>query len=206
MAAIARRPIESSAIFGDVIARAACYSPSRVASSAIRLLDLHRESAVLELGCGSGRLFSKVAVQVQRGFALGIDPSPLMVRHARLRNRRFVERGFAALEVGASDELSRFGEARFDRVYGLHVVCFWERPLRDLAEIRRALAPGGRLLLGFCPSEEYAASTRSDQTRCPVASVVHWLGAAGFREIERFSERDGELPLAWVRARRPEQA
>ena len=205
MAAIARRPIESSAIFGDVIARAASYSPSRVASSAIRLLDLHRESAVLELGCGSGRLFSKVAVQVQRGFAMGVDPSPLMVRHARFRNRRFVERGFAAIEVGASDDLSRFGAARFDRVYGLHVVCFWERPLRDLAEIRRALAPGGRLVLGFCPSEERAEASRGDQTRCPVASVVRWLEAAGFREVECVSEWDGELPLAWVRARRAER-
>jgi SAM-dependent methyltransferase len=203
MAAAARRaPIESSTIFGDVIARAASYSPARVAETAIRLLDLRRDDAVLELGCGSGRLFSRVAVQVQRGFAFGIDPSPLMVRHARFRNRRFLERGFAGIEVGASDDLARFGEGRFDRVYGLHVVCFWEDPRRDLAEIRRALAPGGRLLLGFCPSEEASAARAPDQARCAIAHVESWLADAGFAAIEGVSEWDGELPLAWLSAQR----
>jgi len=201
-AAARRAPIESTAIFGDVIARAASYSPARVASTAIRLLDLERDDAVLELGCGSGRLFSQVAVQVQRGFAMGIDPSPLMVRHARYRNRRFIESGFAAIKVGASDDLSLCGEGPFDKVYGLHVVCFWEDPRRDLAEIRRVLAPGGRLLLGFCPSQQASAAGVRDQARCPVASVEGWLADAGFASIEGVSEWDGDLPLAWLSARR----
>ena len=202
MAAAARRaPIESTAIFGDVIARAASYSPARVAATAIRWLDLRREHTVLELGCGSGRLFSKVAVQVQRGFALGVDPSPLMVRHARFRNHRFIERGFAAIETGASDDLSPFGVGRFDRVYGLHVVCFWREPRRDLAEIRRALAPGGRLLLGFCPSEHVRAARAGDTAHCPLACVERWLDDAGFAAIEGVVEWDGEQPLAWLSAR-----
>lgn len=195
-----RAPIEDSAIFGDVIARAASYSPERVAATAIRLLDLRRDDVVLELGCGSGRLLQQVAVQAQRGLVTGIDPSPLMVRHARFRNRRFIERGFAAVEAGASDDLSRFEAGRFDKVYGLHVVCFWREPARDLAEIRRVLAPGGRVVLGFCPTELAAEARAGDPARCSIASVESWLSQAGFRAIEGVSEWIGAQPLAWISA------
>lgn len=192
--------LESSAIFGDVIARASSYKPEHVAAAAIRRLDLHRDDVVLELGCGSGRLLAQVAVRTQRGFVAGIDPSPLMVRHARFRNRRLIERGLAEIEVGASGDLSRFGAGRFQKIYGLHVVYFWDAPLRDLAEIRRVLAPGGRLLLGFCPSEP-ALVPRHNRAHSSVARVEDWLARAGFSAIEGTVEWDGGRPLAWIAAR-----
>jgi protein-L-isoaspartate O-methyltransferase len=87
-----KRPsIEQEALFGDVIARAATYSRERVARTALELLALRPQDRVLELGCGSGRLVAQVAARVQRGAVVGIEPSPLMLRHARFRNRRFVE-------------------------------------------------------------------------------------------------------------------
>jgi SAM-dependent methyltransferase len=189
--------LESSVLYGDVISRAASYSRERVAAAAIRRLDPRRGDHVLELGCGSGHLFGRVAVRTPGGFATGIDPSPLMVRHARLRNRRLIDRGLAEIEVGASSDLSRFAEGRFQKVYGLHVVYFWESPLRDLAEVRRVLAPDGRLLLGFCPS----APSPRDRARCAVASVEGWLEQAGFASIEGGVEWHGERPLAWIAAR-----
>jgi SAM-dependent methyltransferase len=199
-AAYVRDSIETSAIFGDVIARAAGYSPERVADTAIELLAVHPTDAVLELGCGSGRLLSKVAARVQRGFAAGIDPSPLMVRHARFRNRRFIDRGVVDVAAGASDDLSRFGDTRFDAVYGLHVVYFWSSPARDLAEIRRVLRPGGRLVLGFCPSEQADPMLGGDRARCAAASVETWLHEAGFGAIEGRCHWDAGRPLAWLRA------
>jgi len=199
-AAQLRAPIESTPIFGDVLALAAGYAPERVATTAMRLLDLRREDVVLELGCGSGRLLSRVAAQAQRGSVTGIDPSPLMVRHARFRNRRFVERGVLDLRRGASDDLSMWPAAHFDKVYGLHVVYFWRTPERDLAEIRRVLRPGGRFVLGFCPEEE---STRSiESARCRVARVEAWLHEAGFGAIGGRCESDEGRPLAWLTATR----
>jgi SAM-dependent methyltransferase len=122
---------------------------------------------VLELGCGSGRLLATVAARLRRGFAAGIDPSALMVRHARMRNRRWIAQGRAEVSAGRSDDLGRFADARFDKVYGTHVVYFWMEPKRDLAEIRRVLRPGGSLVLGFFPSEDgTAGATRPLGARC----------------------------------------
>jgi SAM-dependent methyltransferase len=200
-AALQRDSIEKCPTFHDVITRAASYPAERVAETALALLDLRRDHAVLELGCGSGRLLTRVAAQVQQGLALGIDPSPLMVRHARMRVRRFVERGFAAIEPGSSEDLSHLPAERFDRVYGLHVACFWRTPGRDLAEIRRVLAPGGRLLLGFPPSEHAPSGIVRDRAWCSIASVERWLTEAGFRALAGVTEWIDGLPLAWLTAR-----
>jgi len=45
-----------------------------VAQGAIGALGLRPTDAVLELGCGSGRLLAQVTARVQRGAAVGIDP------------------------------------------------------------------------------------------------------------------------------------
>ncbi|MCU0669145.1 MAG: class I SAM-dependent methyltransferase [Myxococcota bacterium] len=204
MAAAVRIPgsIEQSAIFGDVVARAASYAPERVAEGAIGALDLRPTDAVLELGCGSGRLLARVTARVQRGAAVGVDPSPLMVRHARFRNRRFIERGLLEVEVGASGDLSRFSDGRFDKVYGMHVVYFWEAPARDLAEIRRVLRPGGRLVLGFCPDEGAGPTLGPDRARCSLARAEDWLIDAGFTAVSGRCEMADGRALAWLIATR----
>jgi SAM-dependent methyltransferase len=196
----ARTPSEHDALLGDVIARAATYSRNRVAATALELLALRRHDRVLELGCGSGRLVAQVAARVPGGSVVGIEPFPLMLRHARLRNRRLVELGRLELRSGTSSDLSPWPAAHFDKIYGLHVVYFWKTPERDLAEIHRALRPGGRLVLGFSPEDE---STRSiESARCQVEHVESWLAAAGFQTIEGRCEWDEGLPLAWVCATR----
>lgn len=204
MAAAARipEPIEQSTIFGDVLARAASYAPERVNRGALGALGLRPTDVVLELGCGSGRLLSQVTARVQRGTAVGIDPSPLMVRHARFRNRRFIERGLLEVAVGGSGDLSRFPDARFDKVYGMHVVYFWDEPATDLAEIRRVLRPGGRLVLGFCPAEGPGPASGPDRARCSLACAEDWLIGAGFAGVAGRCEVADGRALAWLIATR----
>ena len=201
-AAKARPSIEQSVLFGDVIARAASYPRERVAETALELLAVRPEDAVLELGCGSGHLLGLVAARAQRGLVAGIDPAELMVRHARFRNRRFLSRGRLEVRLGASDDLSAWPEARFDTVYGLHMVYFWRMPERDLAEIRRVLRPGGRLVLGFCPEEEAARGHGIARPHCSLARAEQWLQDAGFEAIAVRLEWDDGRPLAWLCAQR----
>jgi SAM-dependent methyltransferase len=179
-----------------VVARAASCPGESVARVVLELSELDAADAVLELGCGSGRLLSAVAARLRRGFVAGIDPSELMVRHARVRNRRWISLGRAEVRTGHSGDLSRFAAERFDKVYGTHVVYFWTQPRRDLEEIRRVLRPGGRLLLGFFPAEPGAGGA----TRFAAERAEQMLVEAGFREVRVERRAAGASSLAWAHA------
>jgi ubiquinone/menaquinone biosynthesis C-methylase UbiE len=88
----------------------------------------------IEIGVGSGRFAAPLGVQT------GVDPSPAMLRYAAERGIRVVE---------ATAEHLSFAEGRFDHVLVVTTLCFVESPPQMLAESRRVLKPGGRLVIGF---------------------------------------------------------
>jgi SAM-dependent methyltransferase len=196
MAAPARSvhpPSLDGALLGEVVVRAATCPRERVAEDVVELLDLGADDAVLELGCGSGRMLSVVASRLRDGSAVGIDPSELMVRHARWRLGRWIARGRVQLEVGGSAELSTFAEGRFDAIFGVHVVYFWDAPHPHLPLIRRALRPGGRLLLGFWPAGREGGTQRA---HFEVERAERWLRESGFDAIRGELRAERGRPLA----------
>jgi SAM-dependent methyltransferase len=190
-------PTLPAELLGSVVAGSARLDPERVADAALALLEVAPEDAILELGCGSGRVLSRLAARARRGRVVGIDPSELMVRHARHRNRRWIGAGLAEVVLGRSTDLGAFTEGSFDKVVAVHVVCFWTAPERDLAEVRRVLRPGGRVVLGFRP--EGAAP---DASRVPAPRVSAWLGEAGFQSVTAELRSETGRALAWACARR----
>ncbi len=93
---------------------------------------------LLEVGVGTGRFAQAL------GIRLGVDPSPAM----RVRAGR---RGIEAVD-GTAEALP-FDSGRFDAVLMVTVVCFVHDLDGALAESRRVLKPGGRLVLGFVDGE-----------------------------------------------------
>jgi SAM-dependent methyltransferase len=196
-------PPPAPALLGSAVAHAASYRPDQVAETALRLLALRPEDRVLELGCGSGRLLFQLAARVRRGQAVGLDPSELMLRHARHRNRRWITDGRVILAAGHSADLSAFPGRHFDAVLAVHVVCFWDDPFVDLAEIRRVLTSGGRLVLGFTPVLPGTPLGPSrDPARVATERVTSWLRSAGFEEIRTHVSTPLDRPMAWVQGRR----
>jgi ubiquinone/menaquinone biosynthesis C-methylase UbiE len=90
---------------------------------------------VLEVGCGTGLLLSRVA-----GFARsakGIDLSPGMLERARQRGLDVVEGSATALP---------FGDASFDVAYSFKVLSHVPELERALAEMIRVVRPGGHIV------------------------------------------------------------
>lgn len=96
---------------------------------------------VLELGVGPGHL--QLALARERRPAAGIDRSPQMVAIARRRLRRA---GYRPPIARAEAQRLPFAPASFDTVLATFPAEYIADP-RTHAEIRRALAPGGRVVV-----------------------------------------------------------
>ena len=135
----------------------------RCACAAPGIMDLRgkvvplAQGEVFELGCGGGlnqRFYRAGAVT---GFA-GLDPSQLGLEQSREEAAR---KGWQADLRQGEGEAIPFEDARFDTVVCTYTLCSVHSPARVLAELRRVLKPGGRLLFA-----EHGAA--------PDPSVARW--------------------------------
>jgi SAM-dependent methyltransferase len=160
---------------------------------------------VLEVGCGTGRFLAALA---GRAKAWGVDPSPEMLEVARGRVHG------AGLKLGSAEELP-FKDRWFERAAMWLVVHLVERP-RAFAELKRVLAPGGRLVIAtfdpvhfdaFWLNELFPSLEAIDRARFPTAEQLEEeLGAAGFGEVRltRLSQEasiDREVALERIRGK-----
>lgn len=102
------------------------------------LLGAGPGTSVVDVGCGAGRAVAELAERHVR--AVGVDPSERMIAIARDRWPRADFRIAGAYELPLPD--ASVDGYRADKVF--HVLA---EPARALAEARRVLAPGGRIVL-----------------------------------------------------------
>lgn len=107
---------------------------------------------VLEVGIGTGRNMPFYdRARVQR--IVGVDPALQMHPLAR---QRISTAGLEVSLVGLSAEQLPLDDASFDTVVCTYTLCSIPQPLQALAEMRRVLRPGGKLLFaehGLAPDE-----------------------------------------------------
>jgi arsenite methyltransferase len=142
------------------------------------LLALQPGERVLDIGSGPGFLAEEMAAEVgPEGAVHGVDPSESMLAIARRRG--------TAVQYALGDAVSLpFDDETFDAAIATQVYEYVPDMPAALAEVRRVLRPGGRLLLGYCAGE---ASPGLEPA----------LAAGGFREIRT----GGADKLAWTTAR-----
>lgn len=142
---------------------------------------------VLELGCGGGLNQQFYEAGRISAFA-GIDPHEKLLEGARARA---LAHGWDVdIRAGVAEDLP-FATGSFDTVVCTYTLCSVEDPERVLAEVRRVLAPGGRLLFlehGRAPDQAVARwQERIEPVWKPLAGGCHLtrpvgaaLRAAGF--------------------------
>jgi ubiquinone/menaquinone biosynthesis C-methylase UbiE len=151
---------------------------------------------VLDLGCGSGWLCRTLAPLVAPGGqVIGVDLSPdAVILAARLNGGAAA--GGAAFEQADGERLP-FADGAFDAAACISVLGFCDAPDRVLAELRRVLRPGGRLVAASSDEDSrlYNGHDRdlgrrimraiADRGRDPWAGrrLAFLLQSAGFRLV-----------------------
>jgi trans-aconitate 2-methyltransferase len=156
------------------------------------------DEAVIDAGCGTGRVTEQLLAKLPEGSVLAIDGSRAMVEAAR---RRFA--GESRVRVERQDLLSLAVEERVDLIFStatLHWIWDHDRLFENLA---LALKPGGRLV-AQCGGEgnissatramketmeeerflDYFVGWKDDKYYADARTTARRLEAAGFEEVE----------------------
>jgi ubiquinone/menaquinone biosynthesis C-methylase UbiE len=148
--------------------------------------------AVLDVGCGTGTMALAAKRRVgESGWVVGIDPSPQMLAGAR---RKAARAGLAVdFQLAGVDRLDLPDDA-FDVAMGTFMIHHLpDKVTRSgLAELRRVLKPGGRLLLiDFKRAEQDKADlAKFGEGSIGVQELGPLLRTTGFTDI-----RLGDMPF-----------
>ncbi|MGN6753390.1 MAG: class I SAM-dependent methyltransferase [Intrasporangium sp.] len=157
----------------------------------LRLIDQHLghvTGPVLDLGCGPGHLTGYL--RSRDTDVTGIDMVPEFIAHARQAHPT------AKFELGSIARPARADGSVAGALAWYSLIHFEPNQLNHaLAEIRRIMAPGGVLVVGFfegprCEPFEHKVITAH---RWPADEIARRLAESGFIELERLQRpRDGE--------------
>lgn len=102
---------------------------------------------VIELGSGPGIALQELAQAYPTARIVGVDTSDVVQKSARRRNAAAIRDGRLTLVHGDIGAATAYQPA--DLVLAVHVIYFWSDPVAELQRVHDALAPTGRLALGY---------------------------------------------------------
>ena len=146
---------------------------------AVSLLDVQPADRVLEIGFGPG-LAVAALVRAGAGHVSGIDHSAVMVQQASRRNAAAIRAGRVTLVRASVDQIPPALDGRFDAILAVNALAFWPAPAERLADLRRRLAPGGRVAIA---SQPRCPGATADTSRKAAGEIEGLLADAGFTQM-----------------------
>jgi SAM-dependent methyltransferase len=146
---------------------------------AVSLLDVRPADRVLEVGFGPGVAVAEL-VRAGAGHVYRIDHSAVMLRQASRRNAAAVRARRVTLVNAPADQLPAAFDGPFDAILAVNSLGFWPAPAERLAELRRRLAPGGRIAV---VSQPRCPGATAGTSRSAAEEVESLLRSAGFTHL-----------------------
>ncbi|NEE00148.1 class I SAM-dependent methyltransferase [Phytoactinopolyspora halotolerans] len=157
---------------------------------AVDQLDLTGAERVLEFGGGPGVATALVCERLTTGSVLAIDRSPVAVRRTSERNTEHIASGRLVVRQCSLADLD-VPAGSFEVAFGINVNVFWTTTAdAELAALRRALVPGGRLLIA------YGTGPSDPDNRNAITTVLATVKAGGFARTTVLRGAHGSAVLA----------
>lgn len=155
------------------------------------VLQIREGDTVADVGAGSGYYVERLSKRVgASGRVLGTDVQPEMIAMIDARVR---DRGLSNVQtILATPDDAKLPVASVDLVLMVDVYHELSEPLATLAQVKRALRPGGRLALVEFRAEDPKVPIKAEH-KMTLAQIERELSAASFR-IDRVDES-----LPWQR-------
>jgi SAM-dependent methyltransferase len=145
----------------------------------VSLLAVQPADQALEIGFGPGLAVAELA-RAGAGHVYGIDHSGVMLRQASRRNIAAIRAGRVTLIRASVDQIPPALDGPFDAILAVNSLGFWPAPAQQLAELRRRLAPGGRIAIA---SQPRCPGATADTSRSAAREIEDLLRDAGFTHL-----------------------
>lgn len=164
------------------------------------ILDLLRRQGsrhIVDIGCGTGILTSRIAEELRPDAVYGIDMSPGMLARARERSQLVQWRNEPAEQLGLPND-------SVDAVITTTAFHFFNQPLA-LAEFHRVLKPGGLLAINAinlrarwaAPAQRLTGTRFSPAAAPSPQQMVDLITIAGFELVEQHPVRRPWYSRPW---------
>jgi ubiquinone/menaquinone biosynthesis C-methylase UbiE len=147
------------------LVQALVYRP--VQDAVVRALRARRPTSVLDVGCGTGILTTRLAGELPDVRVVGADFSEQMLGQARQRDPDLAW-------VTADGQRLPFRGGRFDAVVSTESFHWLPDQPAALREFRRVLAPGGTLLIAVVNPPARVFSATADRYAELAGQPAHW--------------------------------
>jgi SAM-dependent methyltransferase len=155
-------------------------------------VNVKRTDNVLDVGCGEGLTIRKITTLADLGTVHGVDYSRASVASSKALNRVGIESGKVVIQNAAVSRLP-FPSDSFDLVTAVETHYYWPDLSGDIREIRRALKPGGSLLVVAGEFRSGGAGAINQVAMKPLGGALlspgdhrDWFEKGGYADVRVF--------------------
>ena len=173
---MSRQVRKPGGLLGRRLVRAMNLSHAALTDWGLEQLALLNADAILDIGCGGGRMVHRLAALAPGGKVTGLDYSEASVAASRDFNAKEIEAGQVRIELGSVAALP-FADRTFDIVTAVETHYYWPDLPANVRDILRVLKPGGTCAI-------IAETYRGGPLRLLYGIVMPLLGAAFLSDAE----------------------